>query len=151
MRSFTVFGVIILMVFVNASPFVNLKLGSGNGLGSGLLLNKVKEIGEKVYESKREFINGVNEKISNMLWIPPLPSATTEIPTTEKQSEWIVEERNDKLVFPSNDELDDYETPNLAIYARSSFMSPDDLVDPKDRPNVAISVKNNFNLFGKSG
>uniref|UniRef100_A0A1Q3G576 Putative conserved secreted protein n=1 Tax=Culex tarsalis TaxID=7177 RepID=A0A1Q3G576_CULTA len=146
-----VLGVIILMGSVGASPFVNLKLGGGTGLGSGVLMNKVKEIGEKVYESKREFINGVNEKISNLLWIPPLPSATTETPTTEKQSEWIVEERNDKLVFPSNDELDDYETPNLAIYARSSFLSPDDLVDSRDKPNVAISVKNNFNLFGKSG
>ncbi|XP_035783324.1 uncharacterized protein LOC118461735 [Anopheles albimanus] len=44
------------------------------------LLGKVTELKNAVYERKREFLNGVNERVSKLLWIPPLSSNTT---TTE--------------------------------------------------------------------
>uniref|UniRef100_A0A182MNL1 Uncharacterized protein n=1 Tax=Anopheles culicifacies TaxID=139723 RepID=A0A182MNL1_9DIPT len=44
--------------------------------------SKVSTIKQTVYEKKREFLNGINEKVSKMLWIPPWPSTTTEeVPT----------------------------------------------------------------------
>lgn len=37
-----------------------------------------------MYERKREFLNGINEKVSNILWIPPLYTTTeTSIPPSE--------------------------------------------------------------------
>uniref|UniRef100_A0A2M4CIG2 Putative conserved secreted protein n=1 Tax=Anopheles darlingi TaxID=43151 RepID=A0A2M4CIG2_ANODA len=42
------------------------------------LLGKVSNIKNAVYERKREFLNGVNERVSKLLWIPPLSSTTTE-------------------------------------------------------------------------
>lgn len=36
-----------------------------------------------MYERKREFLNGVNEKVSNMLWIPPLYTTTEETITSK--------------------------------------------------------------------
>lgn len=36
---------------------------------------------QTVYEKKREFLNGINEKVSKMLWIPPW-STTEETPVS---------------------------------------------------------------------
>uniref|UniRef100_A0A2M3ZEF2 Putative secreted peptide n=1 Tax=Anopheles braziliensis TaxID=58242 RepID=A0A2M3ZEF2_9DIPT len=48
------------------------------------LLGKVSNIKNAVYERKREFLNGVNERVSKLLWIPPLSSTTTEsVPVVE--------------------------------------------------------------------
>uniref|UniRef100_A0A182JQ79 Uncharacterized protein n=1 Tax=Anopheles christyi TaxID=43041 RepID=A0A182JQ79_9DIPT len=44
----------------------------------GSLIGKVSTLKQTVYEKKREFLNGINEKVSKMLWIPPWPSSTTE-------------------------------------------------------------------------
>ncbi|XP_049287912.1 uncharacterized protein LOC125766212 [Anopheles funestus] len=69
---------LIVVVFValgcsTGSPLLNWGKKDGDSL-----LSKVSTIKQTVYEKKREFLNGVNEKVSKMLWIPPWPSSTTE-------------------------------------------------------------------------
>uniref|UniRef100_A0A182P4T2 Uncharacterized protein n=1 Tax=Anopheles epiroticus TaxID=199890 RepID=A0A182P4T2_9DIPT len=39
---------------------------------------KVATLKQNVYEKKREFLNGINERVSKMLWIPPWSTTTTE-------------------------------------------------------------------------
>uniref|UniRef100_A0A182NTP1 Uncharacterized protein n=1 Tax=Anopheles dirus TaxID=7168 RepID=A0A182NTP1_9DIPT len=46
----------------------------------GGLIGKVSTLKQTVYEKKRELLNGLNEKVSKMLWIPPYPSTTEEAP-----------------------------------------------------------------------
>uniref|UniRef100_A0A182QJ38 Uncharacterized protein n=1 Tax=Anopheles farauti TaxID=69004 RepID=A0A182QJ38_9DIPT len=45
---------------------------------------KVATFKQNVYEKKREFLNGINEKVSKMLIIPPWPLSTTTTTTTEE-------------------------------------------------------------------
>ncbi|XP_058450503.1 uncharacterized protein LOC131429968 [Malaya genurostris] len=138
-----------------AIPFTDWKLGGQTNFGGGILLNKLQDIGEKVYDRKREFLNGINEKVSNLLWIPPLKT-TTEAPTATPVDLYPAlypyppVQENDQLIFTSDDK-DDY-TPNLVIYARSSFLSPDDLIEvstPTAR-ETRVNVINNFSLIRKS-
>ncbi|XP_052867110.1 uncharacterized protein LOC128273217 [Anopheles cruzii] len=53
--------------------------GWGKHDGNGLL-GKVANLSHTVYEKKREFLNGVNEKVSRMLWVPPWSTTTTTVP-----------------------------------------------------------------------
>lgn len=161
MNIFTASVFSFLVISVSAAPFVNLKLGGENGIGSGLILSKVKDFGEKVYESKRNFLNGINEKVSNMLWIPPLPSTTTtyidslEFVPTERFNHDPPVNTHEQLIFSSDVKTESYEEPYLAIYARSSFLSPDDLISnglmsPTEKSRGTVNVSNYFNLFGKT-
>ncbi|XP_053666035.1 uncharacterized protein LOC128715178 [Anopheles marshallii] len=73
-RSLLVVVVTVLLGFVTGSPLLDWGKKDGDSL-----LGKVATIKQTVYEKKREFLNGVNEKVSKMLWIPPWPSSTTEV------------------------------------------------------------------------
>uniref|UniRef100_A0A182T3T5 Uncharacterized protein n=1 Tax=Anopheles maculatus TaxID=74869 RepID=A0A182T3T5_9DIPT len=73
-RSLSIVVVIVLLGCCTASPLFDW----GKKQDDGGFLNKVSTIKQTVYEKKREFLNGVNEKVSKMLWIPPWPSSTTE-------------------------------------------------------------------------
>ncbi|XP_055594450.1 uncharacterized protein LOC129745409 [Uranotaenia lowii] len=138
---------------VNAAPLLGLGnvIGGGTGSGGGLL-NKVQEFGERVYEKKRDFLNGINEKVSNILWIPPLP---TKVSREEVEHFNLpAAQDHDRLIFSDTGSDEGYTEPNLEIYARSSFLSPEDLEDrngpQQTRPNVSVNVKNSFSLFGKA-
>ncbi|XP_053673840.1 uncharacterized protein LOC128724102 [Anopheles nili] len=76
-----VFVVAIVLGSSAASPL----LAFGNQDGGGLL-GKVANFKQTVYEKKRELLNGINEKVSKMLWIPPFPSTTTEQPSVDLAS-----------------------------------------------------------------
>nr|XP_029708828.1 uncharacterized protein LOC115255116 [Aedes albopictus] len=106
--------------------------------------NKVQQLGERVYERKREFLNGVNEKVSNMLWIPPLYTTTEETITSKLPH--IFQSDPQKYT-----EMDSDEIQNVEIYARSSFLSPDDLVNV-DAPSETTSkpiINQKLNIFGR--
>ncbi|XP_055640498.1 uncharacterized protein LOC129777930 [Toxorhynchites rutilus septentrionalis] len=125
--------ILMSLVVVGAAPFTGW-LGGQNNVGGGLL-GKVHQFSEKVYERKREFFMGINEKVSNMLWITT--STTTEMSKPKKDTQFDSE---DRLSSTTSDD----DEPYLAIYARSSFLSPDDLIErspqtqftSKDTPNV---------------
>ncbi|XP_058059288.1 uncharacterized protein LOC131210105 [Anopheles bellator] len=68
---------------VYSSPVLG---GWGKQDGSGLL-GKVANLSHTVYERKREFLNGVNEKVSRMLWIPPWTTTTTARPLATTTTE----------------------------------------------------------------
>ncbi|XP_050081957.1 uncharacterized protein LOC126569118 [Anopheles aquasalis] len=78
MRLLGVFVVVLLTIGDAAfgSPILEWAKKDGDSL-----LGKVSNIKSAVYERKREFLNGVNERVSKLLWIPPLSSTTTT--TTE--------------------------------------------------------------------
>lgn len=65
--------VIVLLDCSTGSPLLDWGKKDGEGL-----LGKVSTIKQTVYEKKREFLNGINEKVSKMLWIPPWSTTTTE-------------------------------------------------------------------------
>ncbi|XP_052897953.1 uncharacterized protein LOC128304765 [Anopheles moucheti] len=71
-RLLLVVVVIVLLGSITGSPLLDWGKKDGDSL-----LGKVATIKQTVYEKKREFLNGVNEKVSKMLWIPPWPSSTT--------------------------------------------------------------------------
>lgn len=109
------------------------------------LLEKVQQFRDQVYERKREFLNGVNEKVSNLLWIPPLYT-TTEVATTSEQPHIFYQDP------PTEKESD--ELMNVEMYARSSFLSPDDLDDvipppENNKPTVTYNIKESFNILGR--
>ncbi|XP_050079170.1 uncharacterized protein LOC126566012 [Anopheles maculipalpis] len=74
-RSLSIAVAIVLLGCSTGSPLFDWGKKQDDGGG---LLNKVSTIKQTVYEKKREFLNGVNEKVSKLLWIPPWPSSTTE-------------------------------------------------------------------------
>uniref|UniRef100_A0AAG5DUX1 Uncharacterized protein n=1 Tax=Anopheles atroparvus TaxID=41427 RepID=A0AAG5DUX1_ANOAO len=73
MRVGEVFVVALVIAGSSGSPILDWGKKDGNSL-----LDKVTSIKQTVYEKKREFINGINEKVSRALWIPPWTSTTTE-------------------------------------------------------------------------
>ncbi|EAT48656.1 AAEL000316-PA [Aedes aegypti] len=114
-------------------------------------MNKVQQLGERVYERKREFLNGINEKVSNILWIPPLYTTTeTSIPPSEPP--YVFQSDPQKYTEMDSDEDD---VQNVEIYARSSFLSPDDLVnidappEPQNKPTITYNINKNFNILGR--
>lgn len=134
---------------VTAAPFTGwLFGGKQNNDATSIrpaLLDKVQQFGEKVYERKREFLNGVNEKVSNFLWIPPLYT-TTEDAVTPEQPHIFYQD-------PAT-ETESYELANVEMYARSSFLSPDDLDDviaplENGKPAVTYNIQKNFNILGR--
>ncbi|XP_055543982.1 uncharacterized protein LOC129729444 [Wyeomyia smithii] len=140
----------------SAAPFINWKIDGANNNGGTTILNKLQNIGEKVYENKRNFLNGINEKVSNLLWIPPLSSTTETIPTTTIKLPVEVHQQaplqeDDRLIFSNDNDSDENYTLNLAIYARSSFLSPDDFNPEKSLaaigPSLTKTVNNNIGLI----
>lgn len=72
MRFLEVFVVTVTIAGATSSPILDWGKKDGNSL-----LDKVTSIKQTVFEKKREFINGINEKVSRALWIPPWPTSTT--------------------------------------------------------------------------
>ncbi|XP_041778938.1 uncharacterized protein LOC121597328 [Anopheles merus] len=75
-RSLVAVVVILYLGCSTGSPLLDWGKQDGSSL-----LGKVSTLKQTVYEKKREFLNGINEKVSKMLWIPPW-STTEETPVS---------------------------------------------------------------------
>ncbi|XP_053695664.1 uncharacterized protein LOC128743164 [Sabethes cyaneus] len=157
-------GLSCLFVTCTGVPFINWKIGDQNSNGGPTIFNKLQDFGEKVYEGKRNFLNGINEKVSNLLWIPPLSTTTELIATSTRTTttttttnapvkipQHVPYEEDERLIFSSNDNDADHYTLNLAIYARSSFLSPEEFNQEHSLTafgsTLAVKVNNNFSLL----
>ncbi|XP_062551890.1 uncharacterized protein LOC134217126 [Armigeres subalbatus] len=154
MGLFAFVGIVFCIVnAVTAAPFTGWLFGGKQNEEPAAtrptIFDKVQQLGERVYERKREFLNGVNEKVSNLLWIPPLYT-TTEDALTPPPHVY----HGDPYKYTEN-MSDEDEIPNVEIYARSSFLSPEDLVYATTPPEqekpamVTYNINKNFNILGR--
>ncbi|XP_055599707.1 uncharacterized protein LOC129748926 [Uranotaenia lowii] len=92
---------------VKSAPFLDL---TGSGSGTGGLLNKVQGFCERVYNRNRDFVNGINEKVSTVLLIPPLPSKNNNDEDEIQQFNMPLGEE-DRLVYSTRGLSEKYTEP----------------------------------------